>query len=97
MNLNEEIFDIPTEHMANVFGGCDKNIKKIERALHVTIAVREGGMKILGEAANVKSASRVFMELVNLSKRGNEIYRNGPNTTVQCRFCGAILRIRLRR
>ena len=47
MNLNEEIFDIPTEHMANVFGGCDKNIKKIERALHVTIAVREGGMKIL--------------------------------------------------
>lgn len=73
MNLNEEIFDIPTEHMANVFGGCDKNIKKIERALHVTIAVREGGMKILGEAANVKSASRVFMELVNLSKRGNEI------------------------
>ena len=30
-------------------------------------------MKILGEAANVKSASRVFMELVNLSKRGNEI------------------------
>ena len=50
MNLNEEIFDIPTEHMANVFGGCDKNIKKIERALHVTIAVREGGMKILGEA-----------------------------------------------
>ncbi len=50
-----------------------KNIKKIERALHVTIAVREGGMKILGEAANVKSASRVFMELVNLSKRGNEI------------------------
>ena len=42
MNLNEEIFDIPTEHMANVFGGCDKNIKKIERALHVTIAVREG-------------------------------------------------------
>lgn len=73
MNLNEEIFDIPTEHMANVFGGCDKNIKKIERALHVTIAVREGGMKILGEAANVKSASRVFMVLVNLSKRGNEI------------------------
>ena len=50
-----------------------KNIKKIERALHVTIAVREGGMKILGEATNVKSASRVFMELVNLSKRGNEI------------------------
>ena len=47
MNLNEEIFDIPTEHMANVFGGCDKNIKKIERALHVTIAVREGGMRSL--------------------------------------------------
>ncbi len=28
MNLNEEIFDIPTEHMANVFGGCDKKYKE---------------------------------------------------------------------
>ena len=58
MNLNEEIFDIPTEHMANVFGGCDKNIKKIERALHVTIAVREGGMKILEK----QQTSRVHHE-----------------------------------
>ena len=32
MNLNEEIFDIPTEHMANVFGQFDSYIKKIERA-----------------------------------------------------------------
>ena len=36
-------------------------------------------MKILGEAANVRSASRVFMELVNLSKRGNEITEQQVN------------------
>ncbi len=60
MNLNEEIFHIPTEHMANVFGGCDKNIKKIERALHVTIALCEGGMKNPWRSSKRKSASRVF-------------------------------------
>ena len=45
----------------------------IERTLNVTVAVREDGMKILGDNAGVKSASRVFLELVELSKRGNEI------------------------
>lgn len=73
MNLNEVKLDIPAEHMANVFGGCDKNMKMIERTLNVTVAVREDGMKILGDSVNVKSASRVFLELVELSKRGNEI------------------------
>ena len=73
MNLNEEIFDIPTEHMANVFGQFDSYIKKIERALNVTIVIRDGTMKFLGEDANIKSAANVFSKLIELSRRGNEI------------------------
>lgn len=79
MSLNEVILDIPSEHMANVFGGCDVNIKKIERTLNVTVVVRDGGMKILGEEANVKSASCVFLQLVELSKRGNTITEQQVN------------------
>lgn len=73
MSLSEVILDIPSEHMANIFGGCDENIKKIERTLNITVVVRDGGMKLLGDEANVKSASCVFLELVELSKRGNTI------------------------
>ena len=36
MSLNEVSLRIPTEHMANVFGQFDANIKKIERTLGVT-------------------------------------------------------------
>lgn len=73
MSITETRIDVPATHMANVFGGCDKNIKKIERALNITVAVREGGMKILGDAKNVEMACSVFLELVRLSEKGNEI------------------------
>jgi len=39
MSLNEVSLRIPTEHMANVFGQFDANIKKIERTLGVTVVV----------------------------------------------------------
>ena len=65
--------DVPVEHMANVFGQFDSYIKKIERALNVTIVIRDGTMKFLGEDANIKSAANVFSGLIELSRRGNEI------------------------
>ena len=65
--------DVPVEHMANVFGQFDSYIKKIERALNVTIVIRDGTMKFLGEDANIKSAANVFSRLIELSRRGNEI------------------------
>ena len=48
-------------------------MKKIERALNVTVVVRDGQMKLLGDPAAVKSASHVFEQLVKLSQRGNTI------------------------
>ena len=65
--------NVPVEHMANVFGQFDSYIKKIERALNVTIVIRDGTMKFLGEDANIKSAANVFSKLIELSRRGNEI------------------------
>ena len=73
MSLTEMTLNVPVEHMANVFGQFDSYIKKIERALNVTIIIRDGTMKFLGEDANIRSAANVFSKLIELSRRGNEI------------------------
>ena len=73
MSLTEMTLNVPVEHMANVCGQFDSYIKKIERALNVTIVIRDGTMKFLGEDANIKSAANVFSKLIELSRRGNEI------------------------
>ena len=48
MGIIETIVDIPIEHAKNVFGQFDDFLKKIEKALNVTIVVRDGEVKILG-------------------------------------------------
>lgn len=73
MSLTEMTLNVPVEHMANVFGQFDSYIKKIERALNVTIVIRDGTMKFLGEDANIRSAANVFSKLIELSRRENEI------------------------
>ena len=48
MSLTEISLNIPTEHVANVFGQFDAYIKKIERTLNVTVVVRGDSMKLIG-------------------------------------------------
>ncbi len=73
MSLNERSINVPIEHMANVFGQFDAYIKKIERTLNVTVVLRGEGMKLLGDEARVNRAADVFLQLIELSKRGNAI------------------------
>lgn len=73
MSVIEHIIDIPTEHEKNVFGQFDYNIKKIERTLHVTIIARDSEIKIIGGEIAAKRAKSVFNQLIELSKRGNQI------------------------
>lgn len=68
MSLTEISLNIPTEHVANVFGQFDAYIKKIERTLNVTVVVRGDSMKLIGNERQIKSASNVFMQLLELSK-----------------------------
>ena len=79
MSLNEITLRIPTEHMANVFGQFDANIKKIEKHLGVTVVVREDTLKIIGSESNAKGAGEVFEQLCELSRRGNEITEQNVN------------------
>ncbi len=67
------ILDIPARHENNIFGGLDTYLKKIERALGVDVTLRDGAVKIAGEAGSQQEARRVFDELLKLSERGNTI------------------------
>jgi len=73
MSLIEKSLNVPIEHMANVFGHLDVYMKKIERSLNVTIVVRNETMKLIGNIENVDVALNVFMQLIELSKLGNDI------------------------
>lgn len=73
MSAIESIFDIPAEHMSNVFGSFDSYVKKIEKTLKVTIVMRGNDLKIIGGEISVKRATSVLNELLELSRRGNSI------------------------
>ena len=79
MSLTEVSLNIPAEHTANVFGQFDTYIKKIERTLNITVVLREENMKIIGEESRVKKASNVFLQLIELSRRGNVITEQNVN------------------
>ena len=79
MSLTELSLNIPTDHVANVFGQFDVYIKKIERTLNVTVVLRGESMKLLGEEHNLKKAEQVFLQLIELSKRGNIITEQNVN------------------
>ena len=65
--------------MANVFGQFDANIKKIERALGVTVVVRDDQVKIIGNPSAAGGAREVFEQLYELSMHGNVITEQNVN------------------
>ena len=76
MSITETIIDIPIEHKKNIFGDFDSYVKIIEKTLNVTIIERNDEIKLVGNAEDVTKAKSVFLQLLELSKRGN-------NTTEQ--------------
>ncbi len=73
MSITELKINIPAEHLRNVFGQFDNNIKKIEKSLHITIVERDGNLKIIGPKTSAERGIRIINQLVELSKRGNQI------------------------
>ena len=71
-DVSKEI-QIPAEHIQNVFGQYDNNIKKMERQFRVSIVDRDGSIRISGREDAVKRVIDILLELTELSKRGNHI------------------------
>ena len=79
MAIMETIVEIPVEHERNIFGSFDANIRKIEKTLNVTMIARDGTLKLVGDAGNVKKAEDILMQFLELSKRGNSITEQNVN------------------
>lgn len=82
MSIMETIIDIPAEHEKNVFGGFDAYAKIIERAFNVTIIARNGEVKLVGATEAVAKAKSVFIQLLELSRRGNQITEQNVNYAI---------------
>ncbi len=82
MAIMETVIEIPIEHEKNIFGSFDSNIKKIERSLNVTMVARDGNLKLVGEAGNVRQAEGILMQLLELSRRGNTIMEQNVNYAI---------------
>ncbi len=81
-SVTEKNILIPTNHMSNIFGQFDENIKKIEKTLAVTIVSRDDAVKIMGNPSDVDAAARVMTQLLALSQRGNNINEQSVNYTL---------------
>lgn len=79
MSIVETTIDIPAEHEKNIFGQFDSFIKIIEKTLNVTVVARNGEIKIIGGQQNITKAKSVFVQLTELSKRGNTITEQNVN------------------
>lgn len=86
MGIIETIVDVPIEHAKNVFGQFDEFLKKIEKALNVTIVVRDGEVKVLGNEVSSKKATSVFLHLIELSRRGNIIHEQNVDYAIALSF-----------
>lgn len=73
MELSYSLKDIPLKEQQNVFGGLDRNIRKLEKEFRVTVINRDGELKISGNEKDCESAVKVIDSLLRLSQKGNTI------------------------
>lgn len=61
------------EQAINLFGSFDENIRLIESEFHVTVANREGELRVNGEPEDTMLACKALSALLMLSNRGEAI------------------------
>ena len=74
--------ELPIEHEKKVFGQFDEHIKILERSLAVTLISRDGVLKIVGPASNAARAKECLTQLLELSRRGNDITTQNVNYAI---------------
>ena len=81
-NMIELQMELPIEHEKKVFGQFDEHIKILERSLAVTLISRDGVLKIVGPASNAARAKECLTQLLELSRRGNDITTQNVNYVI---------------
>ncbi len=71
--MTDTSIEIPAAYESNIFGEYDLYAKKIERALRVTLIMRDGCVKIMGGEMRAASAKKVLGQLLALAEKGKAI------------------------
>lgn len=79
MGIREIVLDIPAEHEKNIAGPMDAYLKTIERTLNVSVIIRDGNFKLIGEDKDIVRAKGVILNLTELSKRGSVVDEQSVN------------------
>ena len=82
MSVIESVIDIPVEYQKDVFGQFDSNIKKIEKALHITIVSRENELKIIGSEIPCRRGKKIIETLISSAKAGENIDEQKVNYAI---------------
>ena len=61
------------DHVMNLFGSQDENVKVIESIMAVSIVPRGTEIKIIGDEDNVKKTTEVIDKLMRIARDGDEI------------------------
>lgn len=83
MEQFEEVIEMEAGHILNVFGEYDKYVKKLEKYLSVTIVDRDGGVRITGSRKHVEQTAAILNQLLELSKRGNQIQEQNVDYAIE--------------
>ena len=83
MEQFETIVEMDAAHILNVFGEYDKYVKKLEKYLDVTIVDRDGGVRISGSRKHVEQTEAILRQLLELSKRGNQIQEQNVDYAIE--------------
>ena len=78
-NIVELTTEIPVAYQADLFGQFDEHLKKIEKTLNVTLIMRNGVLKILGDETSAVQAKKMIEELLQHAQKGNEITAQNVN------------------
>ena len=72
--MTEQVLNVDRmEHVINVFGSFDENLRLIENEMNVRITDRESEIRISGEAENVMYAKNAIEGLISLAAKGENI------------------------
>ncbi|MBE5915493.1 MAG: phosphate starvation-inducible protein PhoH [Pseudobutyrivibrio ruminis] len=71
--------NIPSEHIDNIFGQFDKNIKAIEKGMNISFIPRDDTIKVVGDKDRVEHGVIVVDELLSISQKGNIITTQDVN------------------
>lgn len=82
MSMVEMTLAIPAERQKEIFGQFDQYVKKVERALQVTVLNRDGEIRILGSPVQAVRAKKIFESLDELVRRGTPLTEQNVEYTI---------------